>query len=258
MDGNGFQEIRGARRVGSSAAQALPGATWQGCQVHLQRNLLGHSPVRERKAVADSAKRVFHAADVSESRRQRDCFVETFAKTAPKAVACLEDAFDDAMAVMCLPEKYRKRFRSTNMRTPQRRDPAQRARRSRVSQRRVSPAFDRGAACGASRDLAGARLSRLYGYMTLTRFGGLVVRPLGYVLFNHRSSRSSSLWITRIAWITAPLRDLLAIERLLRFKRDRALVAQRRMQSFSIVPCLDVLVNRCARFFARIPSCTMD
>ncbi len=91
------------------------GATWQRCQVHLQRNLLGHSPMRERKAIADSAKRIFHASDMSESRRQRDCFVETFAKTAPKAVACLEDAFDDAMAVMCLPEKYRKRLRSTNM-----------------------------------------------------------------------------------------------------------------------------------------------
>ena len=91
------------------------GATWQRCQVHLQRNLLGHSPMRERKAVAEAAKRVFHAADISESRRQRDRFVDLFAKTAPKAVACLEDAFDDATAVMCLPERYRKRLRSTNM-----------------------------------------------------------------------------------------------------------------------------------------------
>ena len=71
--------------------------------------------MRERKAVANAAKRVFHAADMSESRRQRDCFVETFVKTAPKAVACLEDAFDDATAMMHLPEKYRKRLRSTNM-----------------------------------------------------------------------------------------------------------------------------------------------
>ena len=91
------------------------GATWQRCQVHLQRNLLGHSPMRERKAVADAAKRIFHAADMNEARRQRDCFAETFAKTAPKAVACLEDAFDDALAIMCLPERYRKRLRSTNM-----------------------------------------------------------------------------------------------------------------------------------------------
>jgi len=30
-------------------------------------------------------------------------------------VACLEAGFEDAMAVMALPEKYRKRLRSTNM-----------------------------------------------------------------------------------------------------------------------------------------------
>lgn len=91
------------------------GATWQRCQVHLQRNLLGHSPMRERKAVADAAKRVFHAPDMNEARRERDRFVQLFAKTAPRAAECLEDAFDDAMAVLCLPEKYRKRLRSTNM-----------------------------------------------------------------------------------------------------------------------------------------------
>jgi transposase-like protein len=91
------------------------GATWQRCQVHLQRNLLGHSPMRERKAVAEAAKRVFHAPDMNEARRERDRFVELFAKTAPKAATCLEDAFDDATAVLCLPEKYRKRLRSTNM-----------------------------------------------------------------------------------------------------------------------------------------------
>lgn len=91
------------------------GATWQRCQVHLQRNLLGHTPMRERKAVADAAKLVFHAADITESRRHLNNFVEQFAKTAPKAVECLEDAFDDATAVLCLPEKYRKRLRTTNM-----------------------------------------------------------------------------------------------------------------------------------------------
>lgn len=82
-------------------------------------HLLGHSPLRERKAVAGAAKCVFRAADMAEARRQRDAFVETFAKRAPKAVTkavtCLKEALDDATAVMCLPEKHRKRLRSTNM-----------------------------------------------------------------------------------------------------------------------------------------------
>lgn len=91
------------------------GASWQRCQVHLMRNMLGHCPSRERAAVAAAAKLIFASTDVQEARRHRDEFVKRFAKTAPKAVACLEDGFEDAMAVMALPEKYRRRLRTTNM-----------------------------------------------------------------------------------------------------------------------------------------------
>src|SRR5690606_18207801 len=37
-----------------------------------------------------------------------------YADTAPRAVSCLENGFDDAMAVISLPEPYRRRLRSTN------------------------------------------------------------------------------------------------------------------------------------------------
>ena len=91
------------------------GATWQRCQVHLMRNLLGHSPTKVRGEVAAAAKLVFQAADMAEARRRLTQFVERFDKGAPKAVACLEAGLEDAMAVMALPEKYRKRLRTTNM-----------------------------------------------------------------------------------------------------------------------------------------------
>lgn len=91
------------------------GASWQRCQVHLMRNLLGSCSIRYRKDVAEKAKLVFQAADLQEAKRRLNEFSEAFEKTAPKAVACLENGFDDAMAVMTLPEKYRKRLRTTNM-----------------------------------------------------------------------------------------------------------------------------------------------
>jgi transposase-like protein len=50
-----------------------------------------------------------------EARRRLKEFVETFTKSAPKAAACMEAGFEDAMAVMVLPEKYRRRLRTTNM-----------------------------------------------------------------------------------------------------------------------------------------------
>lgn len=90
-------------------------ATWQRCQVHLMRNLLGNCQARHRAEVAAGARLVLHAADMAEARRRLAEFGERFARTAARAVVCLETGFEDAMAVMALPEKYRKRLRTTNM-----------------------------------------------------------------------------------------------------------------------------------------------
>ncbi len=90
-------------------------ATWQRCQVHLMRNVLGRCSTRVRAEVAAAVKRIFNATDRAEAERRLAEFVERFAKTAAKSVACLQEGFEDAMAVMALPDKYRKRLRSTNM-----------------------------------------------------------------------------------------------------------------------------------------------
>ncbi len=101
--------------LGRDARKHFQGATWQRCQVHLMRNILGSCSNRHRKDVAEKAKLVLQAPDMSDAKRRLNEFVEQFEKLAPKAVACLEDAFEDAMAVMALPDKYRKRLRTTNM-----------------------------------------------------------------------------------------------------------------------------------------------
>lgn len=90
------------------------GATWQRCQVHLMRNILGSCSIRHRKEVAEKAKLVLQVPDMAEARRRLNDFAERFEKTAPKALRCLEEAFEDAMAIMALPDKYRKRLRTTN------------------------------------------------------------------------------------------------------------------------------------------------
>jgi transposase-like protein len=101
--------------LAEAIAKHFHDATWQRCQVHLMRNILGNCQARHRGEVASAAKLVLQAPDMGEARRRLTDFSERFAKTAGKAVACLEEGFEDAMAVMALPEKYRKRLRSTNM-----------------------------------------------------------------------------------------------------------------------------------------------
>jgi putative transposase len=98
-----------------AARKHFQGATWQRCQVHLMRNILGSCSNRHRKDIAEKAKLVLQAPDMPDARRRLKEFIEQFEKLAPKAVACLEEAFEEAMAVMALPDKYRKRLRTTNM-----------------------------------------------------------------------------------------------------------------------------------------------
>lgn len=98
-----------------AADKHFQGASWQRCQVHLMRNILGATSPRLRNEVAQAAKRVFQSADMNEAKRYLNEFIDRFQKTASRAVECLEAGFEDAMAVMALPEKYRKRLRSTNM-----------------------------------------------------------------------------------------------------------------------------------------------
>lgn len=98
-----------------AVAKHFQGATWQRCQVHLMRNLLAHASTRVRADVAQQAKLVLHAPDMEAARRRLTQFAQRFAQSAPKAVACLEEGFEDAMAVMALPEKYRRLLRTSNM-----------------------------------------------------------------------------------------------------------------------------------------------
>ena len=98
-----------------SVKQQFTGASWQRCQVHLMRNIAAYAPTKLKTAVMDAVRLVFNASDMTEARRQLKEFGDTFAKTAPKSVVCLDEAFDDAMSVMALPVRYRKRLRSTNM-----------------------------------------------------------------------------------------------------------------------------------------------
>lgn len=101
--------------LASAARRSFQGAIWQRCQVHFMRNVLSYTPSRYKAAVGEGLKRIFRAETAAEARVRCAEFAEAMEGKAPKAVACLEDGIEDALAVMALPAKYRRRMRSTNM-----------------------------------------------------------------------------------------------------------------------------------------------
>ncbi len=57
---------------------------------------------------------ILDAPDMDTARLLLNQTLQAYETRAPKAMAVLEAGFDDATAVLVLPERYRKRLRTTN------------------------------------------------------------------------------------------------------------------------------------------------
>lgn len=89
-------------------------AVWQRCQVHFKHNILDSCPRSIQSKLSEMLKLLFDAPDLETARLLLQQILEEYDDKAPKAVDCLENGFEDVMAVMGLPAIYRKRLRSTN------------------------------------------------------------------------------------------------------------------------------------------------
>ena len=90
------------------------GATWQRCQTHFSRNVLDKAPKKQQPELKIYLRSIYQAKDILEARRLLSETLEYFEESAPKAMIILEEGFEDVMAVMNLPEKYRKKLRTSN------------------------------------------------------------------------------------------------------------------------------------------------
>lgn len=91
------------------------GASWQRCQAHFMRNVLGVAPRHLRKEVASRLKLIFQADDRATALRLAKEMMKEFEAKAAKAMQTFEAGFEQALAVLGYPERYRKRLRTTNL-----------------------------------------------------------------------------------------------------------------------------------------------
>lgn len=98
-----------------AAKRCFAGAIWQRCQVHFMRNVLSYTGSKHKPAMGDGLKRIFSAESAAEARQRCNELAAQMEGKAAKAIQCLENGLEDALAVMALPAKYRRRMKSTNM-----------------------------------------------------------------------------------------------------------------------------------------------
>jgi transposase-like protein len=98
-----------------AVTEQFQGTIWQRCQTHFMRNVLDECPKRHRDALHSQLKDALQAPNKEEARRRKEQLMDDFEGKAPKALRILDEGFEDAIAVLCMPKKYQKKFRTTNM-----------------------------------------------------------------------------------------------------------------------------------------------
>ena len=116
----GLQGVRlvvSADHEGIKAAVAgeLPGAQWQRCVVHFERNVLSSVPASSMEEVAEDLKAIFKVRRQKTALALAEEFVEFYGKRFPKAVSVFESGISDALTYLSYPGSHNARIRTTNM-----------------------------------------------------------------------------------------------------------------------------------------------
>jgi putative transposase len=93
----------------------LPGAQWQRCAVHFERNVLSHVPSSSVAEVAEDLKAIFKVRRQKTARALAEEFVSLYKKSYPKAVSVFEAGIEDALTYLSYQGSHHAKLRTTNM-----------------------------------------------------------------------------------------------------------------------------------------------
>jgi len=95
--------------------QCFQGASWQRCQTHFRRNIIDKTPASQTDAMHEGLDTIFEADSTQAAREAFNELAAELEGKADNALETLELGLEDATAVLNLPDKYRRRLRTTNM-----------------------------------------------------------------------------------------------------------------------------------------------
>ncbi len=91
------------------------GASWQRCQVHYARNLLGMVGAKKRKELAAELRSIFATTSREQALRIASEVADRWRGKGHEKVAChLEEHIEECLTCLAFPESHRRRIRTTN------------------------------------------------------------------------------------------------------------------------------------------------
>ena len=90
------------------------GASWQRCQVHYARNLLGMVGYARRKDLAGELRAIFAATSRDTALRLASELADRWRESHPKVSEHVEEHVEECLSCLAFPESHRRRIRTTN------------------------------------------------------------------------------------------------------------------------------------------------
>jgi putative transposase len=99
----------------ASVARHFQGASWQRCQVHYARNLLGMVGAKKRKELAAELRAIFTATSREQALGSASAVADRWrGKGHEKVAEHLEEHIEECLSCLSFPESHRRRIRTTN------------------------------------------------------------------------------------------------------------------------------------------------
>ena len=90
--------------IKAALQKEFPEVPWQRCQFHFTKNISELAPKKYQAGIRAEINELFQAKTMKEAIQKRDEILASYGEKAPRAMACLEDGFENAMTVMVLPK----------------------------------------------------------------------------------------------------------------------------------------------------------
>lgn len=97
-----------------AAKKHFQGSSWQRCQTHFSRNVLDATPKRLKPELKAQLHILYNSPDMEKAIATKNEIIDKYEAKATKAIAIIESGYEDVLAILGLPERYRKRLRTSN------------------------------------------------------------------------------------------------------------------------------------------------
>ncbi len=99
----------------AAVRKEMVGVGWQRCQFHFIRNILDKTPKRHQTSLCLELREMFNASTLEGAREAKKDIMKEYGELAEAAMETLDEGFEDATNIMCLPERYRVTLRTSNL-----------------------------------------------------------------------------------------------------------------------------------------------